>query len=105
MCTISIYNPIGCDKESLEALQIAVLVRHLRKNAGLTINLMDFEDSPEAFCHDQKVEEILLQEGPDVFPVTVVDGEVFQKKGYPCYQDLLAWSANRPLAEITPAEA
>ncbi|MDD4508883.1 MAG: arsenic metallochaperone ArsD family protein [Eubacteriaceae bacterium] len=96
MCTIAIYNPIGCDNNSPDVLKIKVAVNAL-KQRGITIKLVDFENSPDQFCDDQKVEEVLLQDGPDVFPITVVDGEVYQKNSYPHYGDLLAWSANAPL--------
>lgn len=99
MCMINIYAPIGISAETPEELSIAVTVKAL-KNQGIDIQLIRYEDTPQAYMDGLRVEEVLLQDGPDVFPITVVDGEVFQKNTYPEFGELLAWSASRPLEEI-----
>ncbi|SDX42758.1 arsenic metallochaperone ArsD family protein [Eubacterium barkeri] len=92
---ITIFAPIGAVKETPEALQIAVTI-HALKGAGVNIRLVNFTDSPQDYSENIAVEEVLLRDGPDVFPLTIVDGEVFQKKEYPHYGELLAWSAGVP---------
>ncbi|WP_273267586.1 arsenic metallochaperone ArsD family protein [Pseudoramibacter alactolyticus] len=91
MC-INIYNPIGCDPKSPAVLQINVMVNSL-KRAGYPVHLINFEEDPVRFTSEKGVESILLTDGPDAFPVTVVDGEVYQKNYYPDYAQLLKWSA------------
>jgi hypothetical protein len=91
MC-INIYNPIGCDPKSPAVLQINVMVNSL-KRAGYPVHLINFEEDPVRFTSERGVESILLTDGPDAFPVTVVDGEVYQKNHYPDYAQLLKWSA------------
>jgi hypothetical protein len=96
MCQISIYAPIGEAADTPAALQISVTVNALMQK-GVDVRLLHFADAPDAYTDDRRVEEVLMRDGPDVFPITVVDDEVFLKKEYPHYGDLLAWSAKAPI--------
>lgn len=92
MC-INIYNPIGATEKMPSVLQINLLVNGL-KHQGVDIHLINFDpQNPTAYTKERGVEEVLLTDGPDAFPVTVVDGEVYQKHHYPDYSQLLNWSA------------
>lgn len=95
MC-INIYNPIGVSKNDHTqpaVLQINLLVNQLQCR-GIDIHLIDFDASnPEKYTQERNVEQVLLTDGPDAFPVTCVDGEIFQKNNYPDYAQLLDWSA------------
>lgn len=99
MCQINIYAPIGIDRGTPDELNISVTVSALKRN-GVNVQLIRYEDAPQDYMQGLRVEEVMLQDGPDVFPITVVDGEVFQKNTYPEYGELLAWSASRPLNEM-----
>lgn len=99
MC-ISIYSPIDDDKKSPESLQIAVIVNAMKK-AGIEINLYNFVQNPSLYTDNQAVEKVLMQDGPDAFPVTVVDGEIFQKNRYPHYDELMKWSTGADISELT----
>ena len=95
MCTIAIYQPITINLNAPEALKIAVTVADL-KNRGVDVDLYNFENDATPYLDDALIEAILMQDGPDAFPVTVVDGEVFLKKEYPHYNELMAWSSGVP---------
>ncbi len=94
MCQIAIYTPIGGDPKAQDALRITVTVEALIKK-GVKVSLLDFNADPSRYTEDHTIQEVILRDGPDVLPVTVVDGEVYLKKEYPHYGDLLAWSAAR----------
>lgn len=90
MCTINIYNPIDVDLKSQQALAIQVIVKDLKRQ-GIDIHLRNFSEDQSRYTNGP-VERVLLTDGPDAFPVTVVDGEIFQKDTYPDYYELLKWS-------------
>lgn len=99
MCQINIYAPIGCNCQTPTELNISVTVQALQKQ-GAPVRLIRYEEAPEEYMSGLKVEEVMLGEGPDVFPITVVGDEVFLKHNYPEYGELLAWSAGRPVEEL-----
>ncbi len=90
MCTINIYNPIDVHLQYSEALEMKRIVEALNK-LGVDIHLRDFSKDQSSYTNGP-AERVLLTDGPDAFPVTVVDGEIFQKKSYPDYYELLKWS-------------
>jgi len=48
-------------------------------------------EDPMAFVASKIVNDLILNEGVEVLPVTLVDGEVKKKKGYPSNTELAIW--------------
>ena len=95
---VNIYAPIGININMPSELNINVTVSALQRE-GADVKLIRYEDAPQAYMEGLRVEDVLLQDGPDAFPITVVGDEVYLKKQYPEYGELLAWSAGRPVED------
>ncbi|MEF9919227.1 MAG: arsenic metallochaperone ArsD family protein [Eubacterium sp.] len=91
MCSIAIYEPIQCQKDDPNVLQINVMVNALKKS-GICISIHNIWNEPQLFSEVRPLDEVLLRDGADALPLTIVDGEVYKKGQYPDYNELLKWS-------------
>lgn len=97
MKTISIYDPAMCCSTGVcgpsidpELMRISSAIHTLKSN-GITINRFGLSSEPQAFINNTLVNELLKQEGPDILPVTLLDGKVVKTKGYPSNEELSMW--------------
>lgn len=98
MKKIEIFDPAMCCSTGVcgpgvdpKLLKIATLVENLRK-AGADIGRHNLSEEPQAYVDNSAVNQVLLNEGAESLPITVVDGEVLKKGGYPTAEELLAWT-------------
>ncbi|MDK2942625.1 MAG: hypothetical protein PWP56_2138 [Acetobacterium sp.] len=78
----------GADRE---VLRIRTIVEALT-NEGKNVLRYGLIENPEVFARNKEVSEIVLKNGPDALPTTVVDGEIVKIGTYPSNLDLATWS-------------
>lgn len=98
MKTIEIFDPAMCCSTGLcgpninpDLMRIAAAVEYLKRK-GVTVVRHNLRDEPQAYIANQVVNDYLQKEGADGLPVTLVDGEVAVKKGYPTNEQLKEWT-------------
>lgn len=94
MKKIAIYEPAMCCPTGLcgvsvdpELLRISTVVTNLRKS-GIPMNRYNLTSAPQKFVQNQTVNDLMMKEGVEILPVTVVDGEIVKTKGYPSNTEL-----------------
>lgn len=65
-----------------ELLRVSTTINNLKSN-GLHIERYNLTSNPQIFVENKVINELLNKEGMDVFPVTMVDGEIVKTKEYP----------------------
>jgi hypothetical protein len=97
MKKIEIFDPAMCCPTGVcgpsidpELLRMVIVIDTL-KSKGITINRHGLSNDPQAFITNQVINGILQEEGADVLPVTLVDGEIAKKKEYPTNEEFSKW--------------
>lgn len=97
MKTIKIYDPALCCPTGLcgvnidpELMRIAVVVETL-KQKGIIVERFNLRDHPQVYVTTKVVNDCLMAEGADVFPIITVDGEIVIKKAYPSNKQIAEW--------------
>ena len=98
MKKIVIYDPAMCcstgvcgasvDKELLRA---ATVIENLKEN-GAAIERFNLSGQPDAFVKNPTVHQQLKDNGPEILPITVVDGEIVKTKEYPTNEEFSQWT-------------
>ncbi len=71
------------------------------KSRGVAVERFNLAQQPMAFAANEVIRELLATEGPEVLPVTVVDGQVKSRSRYPSRRELGTWAGiSSPL--LTP---
>ena len=98
MSKVEIFDPAMCCSTGVcgpgvdpELLRMATMVSNLQK-AGKDIKRHNLSEEPQAYIDNAAVNDVILKEGADALPVTVVDGAVLKKGEYPTNDELLDWS-------------
>lgn len=98
MKKIVIYDPAMCCSTGVcgasvdkELLRVATVIETLKRK-GVEIERFNLSGQPSAFVENTKVSEHLRNNGPEILPITLVDGEVFKTKLYP---------TNKEFSELT----
>lgn len=98
MKTIEIYDPEICKSGNgcgtgadREVLRIKTMLRALTSE-GKRVLRYGLIENPDVFTRNKAVNEIVLKNGPDALPITVVDGEIKRQGSYPSNLDLATWS-------------
>jgi hypothetical protein len=98
MKTIEIFDPAMCCSTGVcgpsvnkELLRIATIIEALKK-MGIHVTRHNLSSEPQAFIQNTTVNQLLRAEGADVLPVTLVDGEVAVKGGYPTTAQMSEWT-------------
>lgn len=96
MKKIEIFDPAMCCPTGVcgpsvdpELIRISAAVQNL-KNKGIDIVRYNLGSEPSAFVANETINKLLMEKGPDVLPVIVVDGEVVKEAGYPTNAELAA---------------
>jgi hypothetical protein len=98
MKKITIYDPAMCCSTGVcgpsvdkELLRVATVIENLnRKGAG--INRFNLSSQPNAFVENQLVNNQLKQNGPEILPITLVDGQIAKTKSYPTNKEFSQWT-------------
>lgn len=98
MSKVDIYDPAMCCSTGVcgpgvdpELLRVSAMLNVL-EGEGKKILRYGLSEDPMAFVMSKTVNDLILNEGVEVLPVTLVDGEVKKKKGYPSNAELASWA-------------
>ena len=98
MGKVEIFDPAMCCSTGVcgpgvdpELLRMATIVSNLQK-AGKDIKRHNLSEEPQVYIDNKAVNEVLLKEGVEALPVTLVDGKVMKKAGYPSNEELMEWT-------------
>ena len=98
MSRVEIFDPAMCCSTGVcgpgvdpELLRMATIISNLQK-AGKDISRHNLSDEPQFYVENKAVNEVLLNEGVDALPITLVDGKVMKKGGYPSNDELMEWT-------------
>ncbi|WP_172197487.1 arsenite efflux transporter metallochaperone ArsD [Saccharibacillus qingshengii] len=98
MKKIEFFDPAMCCSSGVcgpavdpELIRISSVVHNL-KQKGYTVVRYNLSSETEAFINNAVVGKLLNEEGPDVLPIVLVDGEVVHRQQYPTNEELSAWT-------------
>lgn len=97
MSTIKIYDSALCCPTGLcgvnidpELMRIAVTVETL-KQKGIIIERFNLRDHPDVYINTKNINDALVVEGSEIFPISTLDGEIVVKKEYPSNKQIAEW--------------
>lgn len=98
MKKLAIYDPAMCCSTGVcgasvdpELLRVATVIESLKQN-GAGISRFNLSGQPNAFVENQLINEQLKQYGPEILPITLVDGQIAKTKGYPTNEEFAEWT-------------
>ena len=83
-CSTGVCGP-SIDKN---LLRVSTLLNNL-KNKGVIVERHNLTNNPQMFVDTKVISTMLLKDGVEVLPVTMVDGEVAKTKAYPTNEEIL----------------
>jgi len=83
-CSTGVCGP-SVDKN---LLRVATLLSRLEKQ-NIKVERHNLSDNPQAFVDNSEINKLLLDEGVDVLPVTMVEGKVVKTKEYPTTEEFI----------------
>ncbi|HDR4712590.1 Arsenical resistance operon trans-acting repressor ArsD [Bacillus paranthracis] len=94
MKKIEIFDPAMCCSTGVcgpsvdpELIRISVAVNNL-KNKGIDVTRYNLASEPDTFANNVVISQLLTDKGPDVLPVTLVDGKVVKEKSHLTNEEL-----------------
>jgi len=98
MKKIVIYDPAMCCSTGVcgasvdkELLRVATVIENL-KQSGADIRRFNLTGEPNAFVENQLINDHLKQYGPEILPITLVDGQIAKTKTYPTNEEFTTWT-------------
>ena len=95
---IRVYEPGMCCPTGLcgpsidpEIMRITTAISTLEKN-NIDIKRFNLTSNPDEFVNNKIINDLLVNDGEDVFPVTLVDDEIVKKGEYPTNEELTNWT-------------
>lgn len=83
-CSTGVCGP-SVDKD---LLRVATVINNLKKK-GILVERHNLTSNPQIFVDNKVINTMLLKDGIEVLPVTMVDGEVVKTKVYPTNEEFL----------------
>ncbi|HBR02698.1 MAG TPA: hypothetical protein DD738_08805 [Ruminiclostridium sp.] len=97
MKTMSIYEPAMCCETGLcgvgidpELLRISTVMSNLQKN-GVTASRFNLNSAPQAFVNNSEINKLIMGDGVESLPATLIDGKIVKTKAYPTNEEIAAW--------------
>ena len=97
MKTMSIYEPAMCCETGIcgvgvdpELLRISTVFNNLQKN-GITAARFNLNSAPQAFINNTDINKLIMGDGVESLPATVIDGNIVKTKAYPTNEEIAAW--------------
>jgi hypothetical protein len=84
-CSTGVCGP-SVDKD---LLRVSTVLNNL-KNKGVIVERHNLTNNPQIFVDTKVISTMLLKEGVEVLPVTMVDGEVVKTKAYLTNEEFLS---------------
>lgn len=95
---IRIYEPGMCCPTGLcgpsidpETMRITTAINTLEKNK-IDIKRFNLTSNPDEFVNNKIINDLLINEGEEIFPVTLVNDEITKKGNYPTNDELTNWT-------------
>ena len=89
-----IFDPAMCCSTGVcgpsvnpELLRISTILNNL-KNNGILVERYNLTNNPQIFVDNRTINEILMKQGVDVLPVTMVDGKIVKIGNYPTNEEI-----------------
>jgi hypothetical protein len=83
-CSTGVCGP-SVDKN---LLRVSTVLNRLEKK-GIKVERHNLSNNPKIFVDNKIVNKLLADEGIDVLPITIVDGEVVKTKEYPTNEEFV----------------
>ncbi len=90
-----IYDPAMCCPTGVcgpsvdkNLLRVAILLNRLEKR-GIKVERHNLSDNPQAFIDNSEVNKLLMDQGIDVLPITMVDGQIVKTGEYPTNEEFV----------------
>ncbi len=90
-----IYDPAMCCPTGVcgpsvdkNLLRVATLLNRLDKR-GIKVERHNLSDNPQAFIDNSEVNKLLMDQGIDVLPITMVDGQIVKTGEYPTNEEFV----------------
>ena len=83
-CSTGVCGP-SVDKN---LLRVSTVLNRLEKK-GIKVERHNLTNNPKIFVDNKVVNKLLIDEGVDVLPITIVDGEVVKTKEYPTNEEFV----------------
>jgi len=97
MKTMSIYEPAMCCETGIcgvgvdsELLRISTVFNNLQKN-GITAARFNLNSAPQAFINNADINKLIMGDGIESLPATVIDDKIVKTKAYPTNEEIAAW--------------
>lgn len=107
MKKIVIYDPAMCCSTGVcgasvdkELLRVATVIETLKRK-GVDIERFNLSGQPQAFVENPVISDYLKQNGPEILPITLVDGEVVKTKTYPTNKEFSEWTGITVMSKST----
>jgi len=95
MKTMFIYEPALCCETGIcgvsvdpELLRISTVMNNLKKN-GVTVQRYNLNNYPQEFVTNTDINKLLMEDGVESLPATVVNGKIVKTKGYPTNAEIV----------------
>lgn len=89
MKEMSIYEPAMCCETGLcgvgidsELLRISTTLSNLKKK-GINIKRFNLSNFPQEFIKNEEINKLIMSDGVESLPATVVEGKIIKTKTYP----------------------
>lgn len=83
-CSTGVCGP-SVDKN---LLRVATLLNRLEKK-GVKVERHNLTSDPKSYIDNHIVNQLLIDNGVDILPITMVDGEVVKTKEYPTNEEFV----------------
>ncbi len=83
-CSTGVCGP-SVDKN---LLRVSTVLNRLEKK-GISVERHNLSSNPKIFVDNKIVNKLLVDEGVDVLPIIIVDGEVIKTKEYPTNEEFV----------------
>ncbi|MGG0188044.1 arsenite efflux transporter metallochaperone ArsD [Bacillus rhizoplanae] len=94
MKKIEIFDPAMCCSTGVcgpsvdpELIRMSVAVNNL-KNKGIDVTRYNLASEPESFVNNSVISQLLMEKGPEVLPITLIDGKVVKEKTHLTTEEL-----------------
>ncbi len=84
-----IFDPAMCCSTGVcgpsvnpELLRVSTILNNLNSN-GILVERYNLTNNPQIFVDNKTINELLMKNGVDVLPVTMVDGKIVKISSYP----------------------
>ncbi|WIV13959.1 arsenite efflux transporter metallochaperone ArsD [Proteiniborus sp. MB09-C3] len=95
MRKMTIFDPAMCCPTGIcgpsidpELLRVSRVINRL-KRSDVIVERHNLTNNPMIFVNNKVINEILTEEGVEVLPITMVDGEIVKTKSYPTDEEFV----------------